>query len=139
MPAEISEINKGSPKRSAATNLPPRVSLLRRGSIACANVIGVGVFIFFQDFDGYIRETQYIKGYKGGTKESRIEIADDVKFHGPLAAVEGKNSDAVVRYCRPLSHRLLIGFGSDYDLLSRQGQHHTRITLEQRRPFVAPP
>ena len=97
MPAATSALAPGSAKRTAATNLPPHVSFLRRGSLAAANVIGVGIFIFFQDFDGFIRETQYIKGsYRGGTRDMRIKIADDVKFRGPLAAVEGKNSDAIV-------------------------------------------
>ena len=90
-----------SDERTSKTNLPAHVDILRRGSIAASNVPGVGVFIFFQDNDGFIRETQHIKGkYQGGDKASRIKIADDVKYRGPLAAVEGRNQDAVVRLNR---------------------------------------
>ncbi|KAG6997700.1 hypothetical protein G7Y79_00038g074590 [Physcia stellaris] len=86
-----------SDERTSKTNLPAHVDILRRGSIAASNVPGVGVFIFFQDTDGFIRETQYIKGkYQGGDKASRIKIADDMKYRGPLAAVEGRNQDAVI-------------------------------------------
>ena len=90
-----------SDQRTSKTNLPPHVDILRRGSIAASNVPGVGVFIFFQDTDGFIRETQHINGkYQGGGKASRIKIADDMKYRGPLAAVEGRNQDAVVRLKR---------------------------------------
>lgn len=97
--AAMSLFTKAAPAKG--TNLPPHVSFLRRGALACANVPKVGVFIFFQDFDGFIRETQYIfanKAYRGGDKASRIMIADDMKYHGPLAAVQSNNSDALVRY-----------------------------------------
>ena len=66
---------------------------LRRTAIASCFVPGKDLRVYFQDFDGYIRqiEYKYAVGYLGGDKKSVIAEADDVKYYGPLAVVASQN------------------------------------------------
>ena len=81
-----------------STNLDPHVYAIRRTAIAGVRVPDQGVRVYFQDFDGHIREVQYkyAVGYLGGDKGSIIQSADYVKYHGPLAAVVSKNTEQSV-------------------------------------------
>lgn len=69
------------------------VYALRRTAIASCFIPGDDLRVYFQDFDGYVREVryQYGVGYLGGNKNSIIESADDVKYHGPLAVVASQD------------------------------------------------
>lgn len=86
-----------------STNLDPHVYALRRTAIASCFVPGDDLRVYFQDFDGCIREVRYKYGvgYLGGNKDSVIEKADDVKYHGPLAVAESQDSSQQV--CPPIS------------------------------------
>ena len=76
-----------------STKLDPHVYALRRTAIASCYVPGEDLRVYFQDFDGYIRQVEYKygKGYLGGDKSSIIESANDVKYHGPMAVAASED------------------------------------------------
>ncbi|KAA8894577.1 fucose-specific lectin [Sphaerosporella brunnea] len=65
----------------------PKTSMLRHSAIAaCAFWPTDRQHIFFQDHDGGIRQITHKNGFVGGDKHSRLAIANNAKWHTPLAA-----------------------------------------------------
>jgi hypothetical protein len=86
----------------------PKTSMLRRSAIAaCALWDTDRQHIFFQDHNGGIRQISYKGVYLGGDRHSRLTVANNAKWHTPLA-VAGYDRACGKRDCSGNNHSVRV-------------------------------